>query len=249
MQRQTKLDGIVIRRANIGEADRIVTFLTPQGKVAAVARGVRKMTSKKAGSLELFHVVHLVLSQTGHLPLIQEVTVIETFPNLRENLEAASFAFWGGELVDHLVEEGAGGTLYSEFLTYLARVNAGAEPLDVRAFELAVLVDLGWRPELTSCAYCHGELTQENLSWSHRLGGVIDATCAATQVIDRSVSVAAVKTLRLLTDHHWQVSQRISAPQAVINEVEDILHHYLESIGERQFRSLLLLPAREEDQT
>src|ERR1700691_3575599 len=52
--------GIVLKRVNYGEADRIVTFLTPErGKLSLMARGVRKVKSKLAGGIELFSVSDL----------------------------------------------------------------------------------------------------------------------------------------------------------------------------------------------
>jgi DNA repair protein RecO (recombination protein O) len=55
--KQIKTSGIVLRRVDYAEADRIITFLTPdQGKVTAIAKGVRKTKSKLAGGIELFSV-------------------------------------------------------------------------------------------------------------------------------------------------------------------------------------------------
>jgi DNA repair protein RecO (recombination protein O) len=55
--RQVRTKGIILTRINYGEADRIITFLTPdQGKVTAIAKAVRKTKSKLAGGIELFSV-------------------------------------------------------------------------------------------------------------------------------------------------------------------------------------------------
>ena len=51
--------GIVLRRTNYGEADRILNIITPEGKVSAIARGVRKEKSKMAGNVELFSLIEL----------------------------------------------------------------------------------------------------------------------------------------------------------------------------------------------
>lgn len=56
-----KTMAVVLRRTNYGEADRILNLITPGGKVAAIARGVRKARSKLAGGVEMFSLVEMNL--------------------------------------------------------------------------------------------------------------------------------------------------------------------------------------------
>lgn len=56
---ELKTEGFVLRRTNYGEADRILNIITPHGKVAAIAKGVRRERSKLAGGVELFSLVEL----------------------------------------------------------------------------------------------------------------------------------------------------------------------------------------------
>lgn len=237
MGHQQKIQGVILRRNNVGEADRIVTLLTPQGKLAVVARGIRKLASRKAGALELFQVVDLVVSETGSLPTVSEATTREFFPRLREDLAAASQAFWAAELVDRLVQDEGGGTLYPVLVDYLRRVEAGANSLDIRAFELSVLLDLGSQPELKVCVHCGHTLQPGKFGWSNQLGGVLDADCLLTQVSTRPISEAAIKALRILTEHRLAISQRLTLDDKVASEIEDILHHYLEALSERRWRT------------
>ena len=53
-ERIYRTEGIVIRRRNQGEADRILTLCTPLGKLDVIAKGARKLRSRKAGHIELF---------------------------------------------------------------------------------------------------------------------------------------------------------------------------------------------------
>lgn len=64
--------GIVLRRLNYAEADRILTFLTPdKGKVTAIAKGVRKSKSKLAGGIELFSI-----SDITYIPGRREISTL-----------------------------------------------------------------------------------------------------------------------------------------------------------------------------
>ena len=64
-----RTNGIVLRRTNYGEADRILNILTPEGKITAIAKGVRKAKSKLAGGIEMFSLIdfniHLGRSEMG----------------------------------------------------------------------------------------------------------------------------------------------------------------------------------------
>lgn len=230
-------EGIILKRANIGEADRIVTFLTPEGKISAVAKGVRRVTSRKASHLELFQRVQLHVALTSGLPIIREAVTITAYNRLRSDLDAASQAFWAAELIHHLVADEAGGSLYPHLCTYLERVNTGAGPLDLRAFELAVLSELGWQPELHHCAHCHTPLAPGPLGWSHSHGGVLDEACCDTQGVNHRVSVETIKALRLLLAHSLAASHRLQVSDAVNAELETVLRTYLESISERPWKS------------
>ncbi len=231
----------MIRRNNVGEADRIVTLLTPEGKRALVVRGVRKITSKKAGNFELFHVVRVLLHETNGLPIAQEVEITAIFPGLRDNFQAATQAFWAAELVDKLVEDGEGGHLYNGLLQYIARVEAGATILDVLAFELAILEQLGWQPQLQHCAHCDHKLEPGRLGWSHKIGGVIDTDCLTKFGFDQEISETAVKALRVLATGQLDVSRRLRLSEVVQTELHEILHSYLESIAERHWQSPALM--------
>lgn len=61
--RDIKTLGIVLRRTNYGEADRILNLITPNGKIAAIAKGVRKSRSKLAGGVEMFTLSELQIHQ------------------------------------------------------------------------------------------------------------------------------------------------------------------------------------------
>lgn len=237
--RSERFRGIVLRRTNLAEADRLVILITPSGKKKVVARGVRKMTSRKAGALELFNVVDVQVSTSARSwPIIQEVTVVTAFPSLREDFNRVSHAYWAGELVDRLVhEEAEENSLFEALYKYLVHLDSAHDSLDIHAFELVALRELGWQPELGSCAQCHAALSGDQLAWSDELGGVIGQDCCNWPAATRTISQNAVKVLRLLTEKGYDVTEGVEIPASVVAEVAAILHGYLESISERRFRS------------
>ena len=85
-------EAIVLRRANFGEADQVVTLLTRfQGKIPAVAKGVRKMGSRKGGNLDLLNHIKAHLAEGKNMDLITEVDLISAFPVSPEIVKAWRF--------------------------------------------------------------------------------------------------------------------------------------------------------------
>ncbi len=85
---------IVLRRTNYGEADRILQLLTPLGRIAAIARGVRREKSKLAGGIELFAVSDIVVGEgKGQLKIITSSRLIQFYRHILEDYDRLQFAY------------------------------------------------------------------------------------------------------------------------------------------------------------
>ncbi len=106
MNHSYKVEAIVLKRVNVGEADRLVTvYSREEGKLRLIARGIRRLNSRKKGHLELFNRVKLELARGKSLDLITEAQTLEGFTNLRKNLNRVRIAYLLCELVDKLTPE------------------------------------------------------------------------------------------------------------------------------------------------
>ena len=104
--RAFKTEGIVIKRRNYGEADRIVTiFSKKHGKLSIKAKGVRKISSRRSGHIELLNYCIFNLHQGKSMPILTEVEAREDFYNLKQNLKKIGLAYHVCELVDGLCAE------------------------------------------------------------------------------------------------------------------------------------------------
>lgn len=84
---------IVLRRTNYGESDRILNFLTPEGKIAAVAHGVRKEKSRLAGAIELFSVADIVVHQgRGRLGTLTSAKMLKFYSHIVEDITRLELA-------------------------------------------------------------------------------------------------------------------------------------------------------------
>jgi len=101
-----KTEAIILKRINFSEADKILTIFSKHyGKIHVLAKGVRKINSRKGGNLELFNQVNLFLAKGRNLDIITEVELQDSFKSWRRNLIRVGVAFYLTELVDKLTAE------------------------------------------------------------------------------------------------------------------------------------------------
>jgi DNA repair protein RecO (recombination protein O) len=101
--RTFKTEGIIIKRRNFGEADRILTVLTPNyGKLQIKASGVRRITSRRSAHVELLNNAQLGLYKGNGFPILTEARMIEDFSSLKNDFNKIGLAYHLCELVDGL---------------------------------------------------------------------------------------------------------------------------------------------------
>lgn len=97
-------EGIILKRRNIGEADRILTLFTKHyGKVRVLARGVRKVSSKRAPHVEVFNRVIATLHKGKGTDTLTEVSPIASYEPIRKDLARVGAAYYLCELIDGLL--------------------------------------------------------------------------------------------------------------------------------------------------
>ena len=111
--RQITTPAIILRRTNYGEADRIVTFLTPAGKLKALVKGVRRSKSKLAGGIELFSESSVTFMETrGDLARIISTRLIHHYQEIVGDLQRMMVGYEFMKLLDGIIEDEAEGEYY-----------------------------------------------------------------------------------------------------------------------------------------
>ncbi|HXG25217.1 MAG TPA: DNA repair protein RecO [Chthonomonadales bacterium] len=176
-----KATAIVLHRIHLGETDKIVTLLTREvGKLNAVAKGARRLTSKLSGATELFTYSRLLLAAGKSLDIISQCEIQESFPTLRSDLSLLARASYLCELTDRLVQEREPNPevfdLLLSALYLLQRVRSNPDVI-LHAFELHLLAERGYAPELERCVHCGRELEPQGTRFSPLLGGMLCVQC------------------------------------------------------------------------
>jgi hypothetical protein len=104
--RSFKLEGIIIKRRNYNDADRLLTVFTKeQGKITIKAPGVRKITSRRSSHIELLNHSLLNLHKGSGMPILTEAQTIDSFSIIKSDLAKVGDAYHLCELIDGLCPE------------------------------------------------------------------------------------------------------------------------------------------------
>jgi DNA repair protein RecO (recombination protein O) len=239
-ERVYRTEAIVLRRHDLGEADRILTLYTRDyGKVRAIAKGVRKLTSRKAGHVELFMRVDVLIAQGRDLDIVTQAQMVEAYPSLRDDLLHVSHALHFVELLDSFTEERDANrslyTLVADGLTWLT--TTGDLRRAARYYELRILDLAGYRPQLFQCVVCGEAITAKEQFYSHADGGVVCPRCGQTTPHAKPISLNALKVLRYMQTQPFTAVEQVKLSQRVQGELEHILHDTLTYHLERRLKS------------
>src|SRR3954452_12562206 len=235
-------DAIVLLRFELGEADRVLTVLTPEfGKLRIIAKGVRRPTSRLGGSLEPFAELRVALSHGRTFQHVTQVSVGHAWLRMRDSLESAATAWYLAELADRSSEEGA----FAEPLYVLLRrayelLDSGMAPGRVaRWYEMRLADELGQRPEVDRCVECDGMLeASETFRWVPPLGGVLCGRCPGPAADRVGLSLEALKLLKAYQRLDIEAIAGLRLSDAVEREVEAAMREFMRVALERDARSL-----------
>ncbi len=229
-----KTRGIVLRRRAYGEADRVLTILTPgMGKISAIAKGVRRLTSKLAGHVELFYAVDWVLAEGRTWYVVSGADVAEPHRHLRDSLARVEQASYLARLVDRLApEHEPQPKLYAILAEALAALG-GSGPHLLRQVEWQVLLASGLQPELRACSHCGNPLDPAELALCPSRGGALCPDCRKTEALHIPIHADTLKILRLYERAPLGLAARLSPSDATQHELARVtaafLGHALES--------------------
>jgi len=239
-ERVYRTEAIVLRRRDLGEADRILSvYSLDRGKLRLVAKGVRRPGSRKAGHLEPFTRAQLLVARGRDLDLITQAEALEPHAALRSDLIRLGHAAYAVELLDRFtVEEGSHRPLYHLLRETLERLAAGASPaVALRFYELHLLEGAGFRPELERCVAGRERILAEDQFFSVEEGGVLCPRCGPGRPGARPISMAALKVLRHLQRSDWEAVEGLALRPAVLEELERVMEAHLTYLLERRLNA------------
>jgi DNA repair protein RecO (recombination protein O) len=243
-ERTLRAEVVVLRHSNWGEADRLlVLFSREAGKLRAVAKGARKIRSRKAGHLEPFTHVKLMLARGRDFWIVTQAETIDAYLPVRDDLLRTAYAGYIIELLDRFTyEEGENRALFQLLVDTLQRVSTLPDPFSaVRYYEIRLLDLLGFRPELNNCLSCGEAIKPEDQYFDALQGGVLCPRCGPRVPSARAISMQTLKFLRHFQRSTFREATRVELPPEVRREMEGLMAHYLTYLLERRLNTSAFL--------
>ena len=234
-------EGVVLRTIKLGEADRIVTIFTQgHGKIRAVAKGVRKTSSRFGARLEPASHVALQCYKGRDLDIVTQTETIESNRAVREGYAMFTHAVPMLEVVDHVTpDRDPNAALYRMLTGALHTLGERRSALVTTAFFWKLLSLEGFQPLLDRCARCGADDHDIALrAFDLADGGMLCVSCATLS--GRIVSPEALDLLRRLLGGNLNAAL-CEPPGPVTREVERLALAAVEYYLERRLRSATLL--------
>lgn len=234
-------EGVVLRTAKLGEADRIITLLTrDHGKVRAVAKGVRRAKSRFGGRLEPFMRVDVLIAEGRTLDTISQAESISAYAGpICADYDSYAAANVIAETADKLA------SAENERVTAQYRLLAGAlnalathahgPELISASYVMRALSLAGWTPRLASCMVCD---SREITHFSVPDGGALCATHHTPRSEPIPLPVRA--ELEALMNGDWRELEGVREPMP---QTRAIIEEWAEYYLERPLRSLRVIGA------
>jgi DNA repair protein RecO (recombination protein O) len=230
---------------DLGEADRIITFLTRRrGMIRAVASGARRLRNRLGGKLQLFtHGALVYFAREGSdLARINEFEPLHMFPSLRSDLDRLSYGSYLLELSSQLLWQGeVAEDAFSLLLRSLLRLEKGVEAFHVeKGFESRLLGIAGYAPDLERCLKCKRLVGDDSLV---RLlpeeGGIVCPDCSDHLSQGTVLSATSRSYLRQARSDDMERLQAVNLSPSERKEISQALRSYLDRILQKRLRTLL----------
>ena len=249
---RTVVKGIVLRAVDTKESDKILTILTPHGKLPVVAKGARSRKSRVTACTQLLAYSELTLSESRGWQYLSEGSTIELFQGVRQDIELLSLASYFAELTEAAALEGVeSGEILSLLLNALyALGNLKKNPALVKAaFELKLMSLIGFEPLADACAYC-GNPEPEEPALDIREGVVCCGKCgkgerglgpsgpADLRSVHMPLSRGALAAMRWVLYGEAKRLYSFSLAAEDLKRLGDASETYVHAMLERGFRTL-----------
>ncbi|MBI4218764.1 MAG: DNA repair protein RecO [Chloroflexi bacterium] len=239
-------EAVVVRQIDIGEADRLLTLLTPsRGILRATARGARKPGSKIGGHPELLcHVTVALSASRSPLDTVSQAETIDSFRALLADLNLLSRGLYVAELTERFsVEDAPAPAMFRQLVDGLRTLQTAASPdVFLRWYELRLMSINGFLPEFQRCVDCGSDLAPEDHVFSASRGGLVCPKCRGRgddPLIPATLN--AVKVLRFLRRAGWPEAASLRVSDDDHRRVERITRTHLQYVLDRDVKSTAFL--------
>lgn len=233
-----KVEGIVIRTTDYGEADKILTLYTREmGKIGVMARGAKRPKSRLASISQLFTHGNYVFQKTTGLGVLNQGEIIRSFRDLKSEIYLTAYGAYVIELLDKLTEQNdINPYLYELLLQTLQYIDEGLDyEILTRIFEVKMLRVAGIGINVDNCTRC--DAVEGEFTFSIKEGGFLCHRCLYVDDRGLKINSATAKLLRLF--YHFDLNRlgSISVKSETREQLKQVLAVYYEEYSGLRLKS------------
>lgn len=250
MKEQFTTNVINIKSYNISEADKIIVMYSKEkGLIKGVAKGIKKTTSKLGGRMDMLVANKLMLNKGKSLDTICQAEALNTFFNLRSDMNKLFYAMYCSEIVSNFGIENDPNSeeIYNLFYTFLEKIsNAKTKEetmLCVLRFQLKIMDITGYSIELDECVKCLKSPNSEDIYFSIEQGGILCKECASDicKKVKIPQKIKEFLSTMLKEDFNAKTKYDDLATEKICDTCINLLKNYIEYYSPKKFKTTPML--------
>ena len=250
MREQFTTNVINLKSYNISEADKIVVMYSKEkGLIRGVAKGTKKANSKLGGRMDILIANRMMLSKGRNLDTICQAEALNTFFNLRNDMDKLFYSMYCSEVIANFGIENDPNSeeIYNLFYTFLDELsNAKTKEesmICVLKFQLKIMDITGYSIELEKCVKCLNKIDKKDVYFSIEHGGIICEDCSSQIIKKIKIPYKIIEFLNTLLKEDFKSCKKYNdlINEKIGNICIDLLRKYIEYYSPKKFKTTQML--------
>ena len=250
MKEQFITNAINLKSYSISEADKIIIMYSKEkGLIKGIAKGIKKPSSKLGGRMELLVANKMMLNKGQNLNTICQAEALNTFFNLRNDINKLFYAMYAGEIIVNFGIENDPNSfdIYNLFYTCLEKISLSKTKeetmLNIIKFQLKIMNMTGYSIELENCVKCIKPIDNNQFYFSIEQGGIICANCAENLVKKVKIPYKLTEFLNTLLKEDFNTTTKYDnlVTEKFLNICINLLKKYIEYYSPKKFKTSQIL--------
>jgi len=235
-----KVRGLIINEMAIGESDkRIVIYSKEKGKIQVFAKGARKTKSEFLAGTQLFSYCDFVLVKNRNSITISQISIIESFYNIRQDIYKLSYAMYAMELLEYIgLENENNYELLKLTLKTLSAIsnNIINIKLIIGIYEIKIMSLSGYKPQLYKCVICEEE---ENTfsNFSSKYGGVLCSKCKNKDYNTSRISTSTLYSMKFVIESDLVNLFSFNVSDKILEEIVYLSNDFIRIHLDKNFKT------------
>lgn len=238
-------NGIILRKQNSGENDWFLTIFSPEhGKIQAISKSSRKISSQKGGHLDLLNLCEFQLYKNGSRLLITECKVKEGFWEIKNDLQKSLYCMHLVEITLKFIQDDQPNLdLFKLLLITLNQINHGQHhQLLLENYKINLLKLSGLWPEISNCHFCQNKWQAKSQIWTDQEGRLTCQNCLTINNNNlQSISFNTIKLSHYLSSNNFSLLEKLRLDSNELFQLKKMTDLFLGNFLEYEIKSNQLL--------